>query len=62
MKIAAVLVTPPTIPAGMTRFRWNATRIHWNRYKSPYLGAPLLNNEDLTHAFSTGSISNILVY
>ena len=54
----AVLVTLPTIPAGMTRFRRNetgirrnanqfhrnATRIRWNRYKLPYLGTPLLNN------------------
>ena len=46
-----VLVTPPTIPAGMTgirrnanQFHRNATGIRWNRYKLPYLGTPLVNN------------------
>ena len=31
--LAAVLITPPYIPAGMTGFRWNpleSTGIHWN--------------------------------
>ena len=54
----SVLITPSTIPPGMTGFRQNktgirqnanqfhrnATGIRWNRYKLPYLGTPLVNN------------------